>query len=77
MFQLDSIKPGDVLTLKSHMAGYYQVRVTDVNPIVKNGVVTSVIITVDAWRFVKDEPWNKGVHNQTITSSDSVAIEKI
>lgn len=76
MFELELIKPGMSLTLKSSMAGYYQVRVKDVGNIRKQGYSSTVAITIDAWRYYKDEPWNLHETTIVISASDSVSINE-
>ena len=77
MFEMKDIKPGSVLTLKTHMSGYYQVRVKEVSEPYRARYSQSVTITVDAWRYYRDDPWTETLHTIKVSQHDSVTIEKI
>jgi len=56
---LRSIQEGDVLTLKSHMSGYYQILVSSVSePREEPLDCLRVVVTSKAWRYEREE-WNR------------------
>lgn len=77
MLTIDLIQAGDILTLKTHLTGYYQVRVKEIGPTYWSTNGWTRTFVVDQWRFSPDDVWIKSSHTQRVTEKDSVTIEKI